>query len=137
MPVPPPISHADGPSDAPSTDKPSTVLIDSRFASRGASPGSAAGSGAGWRDRFALDDRVASGDRSKDIARTAGRRPCSHYDVTVSSYGERRLAAEVRLVGQQQALDDLAADQVFLDDLGDVVGGDVAVPDLLRDTRRR
>jgi tRNA A-37 threonylcarbamoyl transferase component Bud32 len=46
--------------------------------------------------------------------------------------GERSLVAEVRLVGLQQALHDLAAEEVLVDDLGDVVDGDVRVPDLLR-----
>src|SRR5512144_335812 len=44
---------------------------------------------------------------------------------------EARAAFEVRLVGQQQAGDDLATDQVLVDDLGDVGLGDLAVPDLL------
>ncbi len=36
------------------------------------------------------------------------------------------------LLGLEQPLDDLATDEVLVDDLGDVVDGDVAVPDLLR-----
>ncbi|MBE7451170.1 MAG: hypothetical protein HS111_20420 [Kofleriaceae bacterium] len=35
------------------------------------------------------------------------------------------------LIGQEQALDQLAAEEVALDQLGDVVDRDVAVPDLL------
>ncbi|HEY0478682.1 MAG TPA: hypothetical protein VGD37_14285 [Kofleriaceae bacterium] len=37
----------------------------------------------------------------------------------------------MRLIGHQQALDGLSADQVVLDELGNIVGRDVLVPDLL------
>jgi hypothetical protein len=45
---------------------------------------------------------------------------------------ELTLVAEVRLLVLEQALDDLATDEVFVDDLRDVLDGDVLVPDLLR-----
>ena len=44
---------------------------------------------------------------------------------------ERAVLGEVWLVRLEQPLDDLAADEVLVDDLGDVVDGDVTVPDLL------
>jgi hypothetical protein len=45
--------------------------------------------------------------------------------------GEHAVLAEVRLIRLKQPLDDFAADEVLVDDLGDVVDGDVPVPDLL------
>jgi hypothetical protein len=44
---------------------------------------------------------------------------------------ERALALEVGLIGEHQAHDRLAADEVFFDELGEVLDGDVAIPDLL------
>jgi len=45
--------------------------------------------------------------------------------------GKRTRIAQVRLLWLKEALDDFSADEVLIDDLGDVLDGDTAVPDLL------
>ena len=61
--------------------------------------------------------------------------PCrllAGLDATAADTRVDEVAAQVGLLGQRQPGDDLAADQVLVDDLDDVRLGDVAVPHLLR-----
>ncbi len=101
--------------------------IGRRLAERHAAPAGARGTvGPGAR----RERERRGGDHRRGRCRRRGRRERRSLRLDLDRR-EARAVAEVRLVRDQEPRHDLAADQVLLDDLRDVVDGDVAVPDLL------